>query len=647
MVVREDWLHPDLVLAMAMLPRTVQQSLRQSLQRNVATHATCNVCVGRCGAPSTAQPFSTSARRTGVMVQGSPSTRKAFSRSKAKGMTPEQAKRYQGEVDKYKSADKALRTARIQDAYASGQFGQSSKQVDEFLEAFAVLSKDTKSRVSAETAATFRKLVDTAGISEQDLVYLAILLMSQKGVHHDMYHGRKLMDISAAAGYTEASIRLVNAALVHARTLPGVLRQASISLERGRLQKIAREGTHSRAMVLEGKVAYHLGDADTAIKWWWKAVEGAVAKSEADESRRAAGLKPKLEIANMDRDDLSSPWIELIEAHYDRSLKGRKEWDLVDKAIQIGIKQDDPTAFYYAATYYKKRDESGQHVPTSEWLYYMTKAAASGVPKAAVELATFYHESGWKYIEDEPPDHVKPTPFDSYPATEGTIKPTWDRVRQFFWPSGDDKRTELENIFHAAAWPPTPQQRHDLAIMWLNVAMRLTYAPAYLQAAKIHLEETLWAGAQTPQEALDLSPKRYLYASKAEEADAIFSGAVKKYELPEDAEDKPSKGYNPQLARNYLNMVLEARIAVLRRDNTLKAYAKKLRTDDVEWDDLQITPEESGTIHAWFYSNPDVYDMWEKDSHAMYLEAHAICEKMGWKLVPDDMLARMPWLVNC
>lgn len=561
-------------------------------------------------------------------------------------MTPEQAKRYQEAQDKYREVENTSRTLRIRDAHNSGQFGQTPEQVDEFIAAFAVLCNDTKSRVSTETAETFRNLVDTAGISEQDLVYLAILLMSHRGAQDDNYWGRKLMDISAAAGYTEASIRLVNAALVHARKVPGMLRQASVSTERGRLQKIAREGTHSRAMVLEGKVAYHLGDADTAIKWWWQAVEGAVAKSEVDAKRRAAGLKPKHEISNMDRDDLSSPWIELIEAHYDRLLKGKDERSLLEDAIEIGMKQDDPTAFYYAATYYKTRDESGQHVPTSKWLYYMTKAAASGVPKAAVELAAFYHESGWKYIEDEPPEHVKPTPFDSYPATETTTKSTWDRVRQVFWPSGDNKRTEMENIFHAAAWPPTPAQRHTLAIMWLNIAMGHTYAPAYLQAAKIHLEETLWAGAQTPQEALDLSPKRYLYASEAEKIDAEFSGDLRKYELPEDAEDKPSWGYSPKLAKQYLDVVREARVAVVRRENTLKAHVKKVRTDDIEWDDLGIAEEELRGLEALFYGNPDVYDMWEKDSRAMYLEAQAICEKMGWKLVDDEMLAKRPWLAT-
>jgi hypothetical protein len=570
-------------------------------------------------------------------------------------MTPEQARKHQERLDKDREINNASRTMRINEAYATGQFGLDCEKVDQFIAAFAVLCKDVKSRVSAETTKTFRELVAAAKMSEQDLVFLAILLMSHKGVQDDNYWGRKLMDISAAAGYTEASIRLVNAALVHARTIPGMLRQASVSTERGRLQKIAREGTHSRAMVLEGKVAYHLGDADTAIKWWWQAVEGAVAKSEHAASQRAAGIKPEgYDIANMDRDDLSSPWIELIEAHYDRSLKGKKEWHLVEKAIQIGLKQDDPTAFYYAATYYKKRDESGQHVPTSEWLYYMTKAAASGVPKAAVDLATFYHESGWKYIEDEPPDNVKPTPFDSYPATEVTTQSTWDRIRQFFWSSGVDNVTDkgtdtdrgIADIFHTAAWPPTPLQRYNLAEMWLNVAMGQTYAPAYLQAAKMHLEETLWAGAQAPQEALDLSPKRYLYASKSEEDDALFSGDVKKYELPEGAEDKPSPGYKPDLAKRWLDVVVMARVAVHRRQVSIKERAKILKQDAAEWEDLPAIDDKSLGEDAFFFQAPNVYDMWEKDSRAMYLEALAIAEKMGWKLITDEMLEQRPWLVD-
>lgn len=559
-------------------------------------------------------------------------------------MTPETARKHKEEQERYRETENADRNKRIQDSYTSGQFGQTAEQVSQFLAAFAVLSKDTKSRVSAETAETFRKLVATAGISEQDLVFLSLLLLRSNASEDDKYWGRKLLDISAASGFTEASIRLVNNALVQARTMPGVLRQASVSTERGRLQKIAREGTHSRAMVLEGKVAYHLGDTDTAIKWWWQAIDGAVAKSELDAARIRAGNRPMMELSAIDKDDLSSPWIELIEAHFDRSLKGKNEWDLCEKAIQIGVQQDDPTAFYYAATYYKKRDESGQHLATSEWLYYMSKAAASGVPKAACELATFYHESGWKYIEDEPPDHVKPTPFDSYPAPDNVGPSTWNKFRQWMWPRIADKGAEMENIFHTAAWPPTPVQRNQLAILWLQSAIEQTYAPAYLLAAKIHLEETLWAGAQAPQEALDLSPKRYLYASKAEEIDAQFSGNVKKYEVPEDAIDPPNGVYSPDLAFKFLKAILWSRIFVLRREATLKNRAKQMKQNEVDWDDIQIKDDGTPGADNFFGDNPDVYDMWAKDSHAMYLEAAEICEEMGWTLVDDDLHARMPWL---
>ena len=530
-------------------------------------------------------------------------------------------------------------------AHTAGRFGKTPEEVDKFIAEFAELSKDTKSRVSTSTVQAFKELVKRVEMSEQDLIFLSILLLHQKGAEDDKYWGRKLLDISAAAGFTEASIRLVNGALVNARTTPGVLRQASVATERGRLQKIAREGTHSRAMVLEGKIAYHLGDADTAIKWWWRAVEGAVAKSERETSQRAAGIKPEAEISVNDHDDLSSPWIELIEAHYDRSIKGMKEWDLCEKAIKIGIEQDDPTAFYYAATFYKKRDEDGQHLATSEWLYYMTKAAASGVPKAACELATFYHESGWRYIEDEPPDHIKPTPFDAYPPTKVEAESTWDRIRRMLLPRTVKQGTDMENIFHTAAWPPNPEERHRLADVWLSIAKNQGYAPAFLQSAKMCLEETLWAGARAPKEALELSPKRYLYKSKAELIDAQFSGQVKRYEVSKWAKDPPNPYYNRRVAFLCLRAVFLARVAVVRREGTLKSEAKRTKQSVLEWEDivsdlnLKSAPQE-----AMWFTNSDVYDSWAKDTRAMYREALEICKKMGWQLIRDN--EQQPWMAH-
>lgn len=515
--------------------------------------------------------------------------------------------------------------------------------VDLFMKDFAALCGKARFCVGAPAPDGFKELLASTKASEQDLMYLAQLLVQNRLVEDDRYWGRKLLDMLSAAGYIEATIRIVSNAVVQAKTRPGLLRNAGVAVERGRLQKVAREGTYSRAMVLEGKAAYALGDVDTALKWWWQAVEGAVNKSKEVAARRAAGKQPRpSDFAENDRSDLSSPWIELIEAHFERSLHGKNEWDKCERAIQIGVGQDDPQAFYYAATYYKQRYPDGSHMPTGDWLYYMTKAAASGVPKAAYELGVFYAESGWKYIEDEPPEHVKPTPFDRYPG-KGESESTWGRIREFFWPSQKAEVSEKDSIFHLAAWPGTPKQRFTLAMRWLDIARGYFYAPAYLYMAKLLMQETLWAGAQAPAEALELSPARYLYTSKEDEADAHFTGEVRSYELPEDAEDPPNWALNYKLAQAELLEVFIAREWVLRREDDLKYFMKGNPNIETH-DDLNIKYSDDQWWLTKWSENEDVFYSWEKESLAMYQEAAAICDQMNWSIYtqPEGQLWYKP-----
>lgn len=549
-------------------------------------------------------------------------------------LDPEDVKKYKHLTKEVAERSTQLRHARITQAHAEGKFGMSASQVTEFMAAFEELCKDTRIRLGAPPPQGFMDVVDAAGVSEQDLMWLSMMLLQNKRDEKDMYWGRRLLYTLSAAGFIEATIRIMNHALIQHKREPGALRRGDIAFERGRLQKAAREGENSRALVLEGKVAYELGDVDTAISCWWQAVDGAVAKSKEIFAQRAAGKRLGLDISATDILDLSTPWIELIEAHFDRSLtKGKNEWELCEKAIRIGVEQDDPTAFYYAATYNKQRHEDGTHLPTSQWLYYMTKAAASGVPKAAYELGVYYAESGWKYIEDEPPEHVKPTPFDSYPGKDVSDSP-WDRVRHMFSPPDPSPKDDKDLVWQFGAWPPTPEQRYDLAIRWLSVSAGYTYAPAYLFLAKLHMQETLWAGAQAPKEALELRPKRYLYASKEEEVDAHFTGDVKTHELPEDAEDPPNPDYDIELAKGHLLEVFLARQAVMIREKALAKYAKEKR--DVEFDDIAFDRNEGSLAILKFLDNREVYDQWAKDSMALYNEAAVICEEMGWSIYDES-----------
>jgi TPR repeat protein len=611
-----------------MLPRTLQRSLRRLAYQKDA----CNVCSCRCGTQFASRQLSTStpfqyARRA-------PSTRSSHYYAESiplSGLSPEDAKKYKEAVIEDQERASNMRQAKISQAHAEGTFGMTSDEVQEFMEAFREICNQSRIRVGAAAPASFLPLVEASGASEQDLTFLAMMMLRNKFDRDDVYWGRRLLYTLSAAGYIESTIHIMTQTLLHHREQPGTLRSAAVVVERGRLQKAAREGTSSRAMVLEGKIAYELGDHDTAIQMWWRAVEGATAKSKAMLAKHAAGEKT-VDIASQDKADLSTPWNELIEAHFERSLlKGKNEWDLCEKAIQIGVEQDDPTAFYYAATYYKKRNEDGSHKATSEWLYYMTKAAASLVPKAMYELGVYYAESGWKYIEDEPPEHLKPTPFDTYPGKHVADTP-WERVRQLF--SFSDTKSQAEkdkdNIFHTAAWPSTPEQRYELAIRWLNAAAAFTYAPAHLFLAKLYMQETLWAGAQAPPEALELSPKRYYYASREDEADAHFTGDVKTHELPKGTEDPPNPDYDLELAKFHLLEVFIARRAVIARAEAVQHHRKTQR--DIEFEDIELSRDDRTYPLVKYLDKAEVYDMWVKESSAMYNEAALICEDMGWSI---------------
>ncbi|KAK0822175.1 hypothetical protein LTR73_009392, partial [Friedmanniomyces endolithicus] len=64
-------------------------------------------------------------------------------------------------------------------------------------------------------------------------------------------------------------------------------------------------------------------------------------------------------------------------------------------------------------------------------------------------------------------------------------------------------------MFHNAILPQDPATRWVLACVWADVALRRKYAPAFLYRAKMLLQETLWAEAQTPESALKMTEQRY------------------------------------------------------------------------------------------------------------------------------------------
>lgn len=498
-------------------------------------------------------------------------------------------------------------------------------------------------RVGSPAPPAFHQLIEKYDLHEKHLMHIAMIFLRKDitMLEEERYWGRKLMDMLSAAGYQEATIRIVHNYLVQSQQKSGVLKNATAAIERGRLEKIANQAENSRAMVLMGKVAYALGDRDAAIKWWWRAVDEAVTKGNDWLNRRRNRQKEPPEGFDYGR-DLTTPWIELIEAHFDRSgdpqrTGPQRQVDLerCEQAIKIGVDQDDPTAFYYSATFYKKYHENGTHMPTSDWLYDMTKAAASGVPKAAYELAQFYTYAGWKYIEDEPPDHLKPTPFDTVPPDTPNEPGFWDHLRQFLNPSSAPNNISgKEYIFQSAAWPPTPKDRYKLAHMWTNIAIAYTYVPACILKAKLYYMSNLWAGAEAPKEALELHPSRYLYANKREEADAHFTGELKTRPLPDDDQGPENPTKDEERAKQWLLEVLYAHRAIELRDKAFRTYARQHRTSNVSWDDVDLQPElrDENAPAAMYLHNKDVLEMWQADIHRLAQEVKDICDQKGWDL---------------
>lgn len=552
----------------------------------------------------------------------------------------------------------------INGAKTKGYINMDAPTADRFLNAFNNLTK--KLRGSAVDTQRLRKLVDEHGLKERDLLFLCQFLLQFGGwargsarpedlgaVEKEL--GNRLIYALSAAGYAEATIRIMSHAYASSETRPAVLRTGDAAAVRGRLQKLVREGNNFRAMVLEGKLAERLGDRDHAIQLWWQAMDEAVAAANWRSAQRAEGIIPDIAVSATDITELSSPWIELIRALFDRNKvlppndpRQERYWKEFQDVLDIGLEQDDPTMFYYAATYYKQYNERGEFTPTSKWLYCMTKAATSGIPKAAHELGVYYAESGWPYIEDEPPDRVKPTPFDRYPGL-GRSESVWETLANLFSKAGKIPQhvSEQENLFHTATFPSTAKDRMDLAMRWLDVAMSYQYAPAYLEKAKLYLTKTLWHASDAPDEALTMSPNRLLYKTRSEKEWADYSESdPREWQFPADAKDSPNPYYSEEKAKECLREVFNAysAIAVRQRAIAKATQASKgsrylsrgngLSIEDLENDFNVGTSEDPSQaqeiLKFWKYN--EVLQYWASDAGRLRQEAMTLCEQREWDL---------------
>ncbi|KAK5108787.1 hypothetical protein LTR62_007847 [Meristemomyces frigidus] len=558
--------------------------------------------------------------------------------------------------------------------------GLNAATADEFHRAFGELVEQSGSRhVNKET---FELFLAERGVSHEDAFVVALILLSSKD---DKTMGKILLFALSKSGYTEATIRICSHALLGSKIALHLLRAAEIMNARGQLRAKAREGLNYRCMVLEGKISRALGDEADAIEMWEKAMAAAVKMGEALLRRKQVegppGIKLVPEVVDLERRDvmeLSTPWVDLTLLRFDRYTRlwdgnrfaqAEAELEKAREAVEIGCRMDDPTSHYHAAEFFRKTNADGTTIHTSTWLYHITKAACSGYAIACHKLGVFYAESGWKYIEDEPPDHVKPTPFDSFPAPTSTSTSTLQTLKFMLGLSSSTGAQdaaapaykESDDMFRSAIFPSTPEQRWEMAKQWLSIAMQQTYAPSYLSSAQMLLAEKLWAQAQTPKSALEMTDARYDYASKADFEAQIPIAKADSTTTPPTTEQAPGDADIPipcppsniETAKSRLAQVLYAHQAHLVRRKLLSRSqsAHRLRRQqsatatDTNEQDAVSNLEERHRVESLrgvpeavkvFLRSPDTMEMYGGEIEGLARRVWEICDLRGWDLVGGD-----------
>lgn len=380
---------------------------------------------------------------------------------------------------------------------------------------FTCWGLDNPSRRSMDSP-RFRELLNTCGVSADVAFHMGVALIAHPA-HRIRKVGNNLLHSTAMLGNTKAIRETLSNALLRSRKDPKVWRISEINRALEHLEEhVDNPSADSLLLALAGKILKAQKKEELALPLLVRALKREIAESWQD----------KRAFAYRDAYQLSTPWLDLIEIHSDRFKRGsRSDLALCEDVIKVGCSQEDPEAHWLATGFYERNG--------TKWLYHLTKAAASGHLQAAFELANFYRDSGWRYIEADPPDHLKPTPFDHTPPKEQEKSALKDTILRFFgWGSTQSQfpkvREPHEELYYTAVYPHKARDRYLLAAEWLDVAMVRHYAPAYLLRAKMALEKTLWHQADAPEVALKLSDERYTHviehvqASK-EEPNPLFN----------------------------------------------------------------------------------------------------------------------------
>lgn len=468
--------------------------------------------------------------------------------------------------------------------------------------------------------------------------------------------GLELMLYLSFSGNEYASLYMMGAVYHRAQDRPGELQNIQFHRAKKHVFEIANRGDNQNAMVLAGKIAY-LSDKrewEYAVRLWTDALEAPPMFDSNSSGKVHPVFQALVDVTSSPYNDLTFMYIE------------RGEFDMVEDTIEIGCNQDDPISHYYAAlrdkTFNTKSEDNelGQeqlvHKPTSTWLYHISKAAASGYPRAMHELGCYYVKSYWPYLTDEPPDAVKPTPFDRYPPEHGRTEPalisSWSRAIAAISlgiKMGDaEGEPALEeprlSAFQHAVVPHDVEGRLKMALAWLELAQNVMYAPSFLAAAQIHLTKEVWPDLAVPAEALQLRESRHKYANKSEyDAASLSEDALDIKKIPNPVFDNSPKEDNK--AYGLIQGIFTAADAAKRRHRWVVARQKGSEKRNF----AQLLGSMPLNNAVWF-QHPDFYplfmneadgtlfdDQFDAKNSSLLDSAKQICDEQQWDVYdPDD-----------
>jgi hypothetical protein len=287
-----------------------------------------------------------------------------------------------------------------------------------------------------------------------DDVYDLTFVLRNKGTMECARNGRRLVNLCAEAGHAEATIQVVASALRQAASKPEVMRSRNVVTALDRLREVAKTG-NVRALVMEANVARHLGQVGRAIRQYQSAVDLMMEGGGEQTGDKYSQIK----------DELSSPWIELAYLHHTQG-----QMVAAMKAYLVGQEKDDPMAFFNLA----RLDHHMAGGYSHDWLYNMTKAAASGHYSAAHELGEYYANSAANISKPKQPLMEKLTGFVEFLSKSNV------------------NLNPKTNIHHHDAFANTPKLRVKLAHEWFLVARENHYLFANISLAQLYLQKLIY-----------------------------------------------------------------------------------------------------------------------------------------------------------